>query len=421
MNSTYRKDVLPSGTRVITGSSPEATSSAIGFWVDVGSRCEPHAISGMSHFMEHVLFKGTKKRSAYDIAHSLESLGGSLDALTGRETTVFLARCLPEYLEVSVDVISDMLSDPRFAEADIETEKRVVIEEIKSFEDLPDEIVHDLLAKSVWNNSSIGRPILGDIESVSSFDGGTIRDFFKSYYVPKSTVVAATGRVDHDALVEHVGRVLRMPGTEVPENHESYMSDIPRVYHEERDSAQCYICLGTLAPSYLEDRRYATILLSAILGGGMSSRLFQVVREQQGLAYSVHSSCEFYRDTGLFTTFLAVDPGMKSRAVASVAGELRSIKQNGLREGELDSAKRQLRGSLILGLESLTARMSRIARLELYINDYYPIERSIENTLAVTEDDIMEEAEKLLDASRFSLVTVGPSPEVALSESDLDF
>jgi predicted Zn-dependent peptidase len=233
-------------------------------------------------------------------------------------------------------------------------------------------------------------------------------------------VVAATGKVDHDALVEHVGQLLKMPGKQAPENRETYASDIPRIYHEDRDSAQCYICLGTLAPSYLEDRRYATVLLSAILGGGMSSRLFQVVREQQGLAYSVHSSCEFYRDTGLFTVFLAVDPAMKAKATASVAGELRSIKENGLREGELDSAKRQLRGGFILGLESLTARMSRIARLELYINGYYPIETSIENTLAVTEKDIMEEAEKLLDASCFSLVTVGPSPE-ALSESDLDF
>jgi predicted Zn-dependent peptidase len=421
MKSTYRKDILPNGTRVITAADPQATSAAIGFWVDVGSRREPHSISGMSHFMEHVLFKGTARRSAFDIAHSLESLGGSLDALTGRETTVFLARCLPEYLEVSVDVISDMLSDPRFAEGDIETEKRVVIEEIKSFDDLPDEIVHDLLAKSVWNNDSIGRPILGDIESVLGFDRGTVSEFFKTYYAPDCTVVAATGRVDHEGLVDSVGRLLKMPGREMPDNREAYASDIPRVYHEERDSAQCYICLGTLAPSYLDDRRYATILLSAILGGGMSSRLFQVVREQQGLAYSVHSSCEFYRDTGLFTTFLAVDPAARTRALESVMGELRKIKRGGLREGELDSAKRQLRGSLILGLESLTARMSRIARLELYINDYYPIQTSIEKTLAVTGDDIMAEAEALLDASRFSLVTVGPSPGGALSEGDLDF
>lgn len=407
--------------RIVTRSDPAATSAAIGFWVDVGSRCEPHSISGMSHFMEHVLFKGTRKRSAYDIAYSMESLGGSLDALTGRETTVFLSRCLPEHIGVSVEVISDMLSDPRLAEKDIATEKKVVIEEIKSFEDLPDEIVYELLAKSVWNKDSIGRPILGDIESVSSFDGKTTRDFFESFYVPKSTVVAATGKVDHEALVEQVARELNMPGKQVPENHETYASEIPRIYHEERDSVQCYICLGTLAPSYLDDRRYATILLSAILGGGMSSRLFQVVREQQGLAYSIHSSCEFYRHTGLFTIFLAVDPGMKARAVGSLTGELKSIKRDGLRDGELDSAKQQLRGSLILGLESLTAGMSRIARLELYTGDYYTIEKSIESTLAVTEDAIMEEAEKLLDASRFSLVTVGPSPRVVLSESDLDF
>lgn len=421
MTSSYRKDILPNGIRVVTSTSPKATSAAIGFWIDVGSRCEPHAVSGMSHFIEHVLFKGTHKRTAYDIAYSMESLGGSLDALTGRETTVFLSRCLPEYLNVSVDVIADMLSDPKLAEGDIETEKRVVIEEIKSFEDLPDEIVHELLAKSVWNGKPIGRPILGDIKSVSGFDGSSVRGFFESYYVPRSAVVAATGNIEHEVLVEHISEALKMPGAEVPANHETYASEVPRVHHEERDSAQCYICLGTLAPSYLEDRRYATILLSTILGGGMSSRLFQVVREQQGLAYSVSASCEFYRDTGLFTTFLAVDPGTKERAVASVVGEFKRIKKHGLEKDELDSAKRQIRGGLILGLEGLTARMSRLARLELYTGDYYPVEKSIENTLAVTEEAIMEEAERLLDASRFSLITVGPSPGAAIGESVLDF
>jgi predicted Zn-dependent peptidase len=421
MTSTYRKDVLPQGTRVVTSTNPEATSAAIGFWVDVGSRCEPHSVSGMSHFIEHVLFKGTHRRSAFDIAYSMESLGGSLDALTGRETTVFLSRCLPEYLDVSVDIITDMLSDPKLADDDIATEKRVVIEEIKSFEDLPDEIVHELLAKSVWNNDTIGRPILGDVESVSSFSRKSVRSFFETYYAPRSTVVAATGKLDHDALVERVSTVLNMPGVEVPANHETYVSEIPRFHHEERDSVQCYICLGTLAPSYLEDRRYATMLLSTILGGGMSSRLFQVVREQQGLAYSVSTSCEFYRDTGLFTAFLAVDPETKVRAIESVVSEFKRLKTQGLEKGELDSAKRQIRGGLILGLESLTARMSRLARLELYTGDYHTIDVSIENTLAVTEEDIMEEAGKLLEASRFSLVTVGPSSEGPVGESVLDF
>jgi predicted Zn-dependent peptidase len=421
MKPVYRKTILPSGTRIVTSSVPGATSAAVGFWVDVGSRCEPHSVSGISHFIEHVLFKGTHKRSAYDIAYSLESLGGSLDALTGREATVFMARCLPEHVSVSVDVIADMLSDPKLEEKDIETEKRVVIEEIKSFEDLPDEMVHELLAKSVWNNDTIGRPILGDIDSVSGFTRDSICDFFESFYAHGNTVVAATGKVDHDALVEHVGSALRMPGKRPPERREPYNSDIPRVYHEERDSAQCYICLGTLAPSYLDKRRYATLLLSAILGGGMSSRLFQYVREQLGLAYAINSSCEFYRDTGLFTTFLAVDPAMKSRAVASVIDEFTRIKKEGLKHGELDSAKTQLKGSLILGLESLAARMSRIARLELYLGDFYPVEKSIENTMAVTEDDIMEEVATLLDGPRFSLVTVGPSPEETLSESILKF
>jgi len=389
--------------------------------VDVGARWEEHSVSGMSHFLEHVLFKGTHKRSGYDIAHSLESLGGSLDALTGRETTVFMARCLPEHIDVSVEVIADMLSNPKLSADDIETEKRVVIEEIKSFEDLPDEIVHELLAKSVWNNNPIGRPILGSTDSVANFRRESILSFHKSFYAAPNTVVAATGKVDHEELCDMLARELDMPTLKAPLDSQPYASEIPRIHHEERDSAQCYICLGTLAPSYLDDRRYAAILLSAILGGGMSSRLFQVVRDQLGLAYAINAGCEFYRDTGLFTIFLAVDPGMRTRAISSVARELKGLKTEGLREGELDSAKRQLKGSLILGLESVTARMSRIARLELYTGDYYPVEKSIESTLAVTEEDITEEVEKLLDPSRFSLVTVGPSSGPELSEEFLDF
>jgi predicted Zn-dependent peptidase len=421
MSPAYNKEVLPNGVRIVTSHDPAATSAAIGFWVEVGARYEQGSVAGMSHFIEHVLFKGTQKRSAYDIAQSMESLGGSLDAMTGRETTVFLARCLPEHLPVSVEVIADMLSDPRMAQGDIEMEKRVVLEEIKSFEDLPDEIVHELLAKSVWSNDSIGRSILGDIESVTRFEREDIVSFFRSFYVPGNAVVAAAGNVDHEALVAHVNKAMQIPRKAGGREREEYESGIARVHHEERDSAQCYICLGTLAPSYLDDRRYATVLLSAILGGGMSSRLFQVIREQQGLAYAVHSSCEFYKDTGLFTIFLAVDPSKTVRAISSVAGEIKRIKTEGLREGELDSAKRQLRGGLILGHESLTARMSRIARLELYLGDYYPLEKSIENTLAVTEEDIAEEAETLLHAPRFSLVTVGPSPDETVTADILAF
>jgi predicted Zn-dependent peptidase len=421
MNFTYRKDVLDSGIRVVSESSRSAGSIALGLWVGVGASCEPPHLSGVSHFIEHILFKGTKRRSAFQIAHALESVGGSIDAFVGRQTTAFVSRCLPEHIRRAVDVIGDMVCRPAMRSGAIELEKQVIIEEIRNFEDTPEEIVHELLGKSVWANRTMGNSILGSRESVSGLTRKSILPFFNRFYISPNTIVAASGRVNHRELVELVERLVGLSSEGVSGTTPAMNSSLPRIHHEERDVSQCYICMGIEAPPYADSRRYASVLLSLLIGGGMTSRLFQEVRDRQGLAYSVYCSCEFYRETGVFLIFLAVDPKKAKKAVGSVSRELKRLKKDGLRRGELASAKQQLKGSLVLGLESTSARMSRLARQEFYVNDYSPLEASIAAATAVRSRQVMAEAERIFDSSRFSLVVVGPKWTDFPSERDLVF
>jgi predicted Zn-dependent peptidase len=418
---TYKKHVLDSGVKVVSESSRDAGSIAVGFWIGVGASSEPPELGGASHFIEHILFKGTRKRSAFQIAHALESVGGSIDALTGREVTAFVSRCLPEHLRRAVEVISDMLCHPEMRKKAIEIEKKVIIEEIRNFEDTPEEIVHELLSKSVWKSNPLGNSILGTVESVRRLRRGTIRPFFQGTYVSPNVIVAATGKVNHNELVDYVGKVLKLPGRPASSSTAASPEKVPRIFKNKRKVAQCYVCLGVEAPSYVDRRRYASVLLSVIVGGGMTSRLFQQVREQQGLAYSVYSSCEFYRKTGMFYIFLAVDPKKARRAVRSVSEELKRLKTGGLRKGELRSAKQQLKGNLILGMESTSARMSRLARQEFYLGDYMTAEESLKMAMGVRSARVMDEADRILDSKRFSLTVVGPASTNFPSAGDIAF
>jgi predicted Zn-dependent peptidase len=421
MRFSYRKDVLESGTKVISESSRDAGSVSLGVWVGVGASCEPQNLAGVSHFIEHILFKGTHRRSAFEIANALESVGGSIDAFAGRETTAFVSRCLPDDLRRPVDVIGDMLCRPTMSRKAIEMEKQVIFEEIRNFEDTPEEIVHELLARSVWNSDPMGKPILGSMDSVSNLSRESMLSFFRSFYVAANTIVSASGRVDHDKLVGYVRRMMKIPGRPSGTMPEQHRSAIPRVHHDRRKVSQCYICMGTEGPPYSEARRYANILLSMLIGGGMTSRLFQNVREKEALAYSVYCSCEFYKRTGIFSIFLAVDPKKARRAVSRVCKELRCLKSDGLDKVELRSLKQQMKGSLVLGMESTAVRMNRLARQEIYLNDYLPVGRSLRTAMGIRRDDIMREARRLLEPSRFSLVTVGPTWTDFPSEEDIDF
>ena len=420
MRFAHHKDVLPNGVRVVTESSKDSGSISIGFWVGAGSSLEPARLAGVSHFIEHILFKGTRRRSAFDIAHALESVGGSVDAFAGKETTAVVARCLSQHTAKAVDVISDMLCCPAMRKRDIELEKRVIFEEIKNFEDTPEDVAHELLASSVWNSHPLGKSVLGTPQTVGGLTRTTVMPFFKSFYVAPNIVVAASGTVDHGRLVESVRRKLKVGATKPPAEIQTFRSRIGKVHSETRKVSQAYICLGTPGLRYDDGRRYANMLLSLIVGGGMTSRLFQSVREKEGLAYTVYSSCEFYRDAGIFYIFLAVDPKRVRKAIGRVVDELKRLKSRGLASGELKSAKQQLRGGLILGIESSAARMNRLARHEIYLGSYHPIETSLARISRVTEGDVMEQARMFLTAPAFSLVTVGPSWTEFPKKEDLD-
>jgi predicted Zn-dependent peptidase len=421
MRFSYRKDVLPSGVRVITESSRNTGSASLGFWLGVGSSLEPPELAGVSHFIEHILFKGTTRRSAFQIANVLESVGGSIDAFAGRESTAFVARCLSEHVTKAVDVISDMLCRPAMRPRDIALEKGVIFEEIRNFEDAPEDVAHELLASSVWSSSPLGKSVLGSAKTVGRFTRASVLPFFKAHYVSPNTIVAASGNVDHARLVDSVERMLKIPTTCAPSGSQVFSSGAPRIRNEKRKVSQCYICLGAEAPPYANPRRYAQMLFSLIVGGGMTSRLFQQVREKEGLAYTVYGATEFYRNTGIFFIFLAVDPKKARKAIGRVVKELKRLKTRGLGEGELRSVKQQLRGGLLLGLESTSARMNRLARHEQYLGGYHPIEESLKKIRRVTEDDIVCEAKSILKPSRFSLVTVGPAGTDFPTESDLEF
>jgi predicted Zn-dependent peptidase len=421
MTGTFRKDVLENGIRVVSESDGGARSLALGFWVGVGSSCEPRGLSGVSHFIEHILFKGTRTRSAFDIANAFESVGGTIDAFAGRESTAFICRCLPEQVARSVDVVGDMLCKPAMRQEAIDLEKRVIFEEIRNYEDSPEEVVHELIARSVWGENPLAKPILGTMDSVGRFSRERIMSYFRRHYVSGNMIVAASGRVDHDKLVRHVDRMLKVAERPLPRDIPPYEDSVPRVYKDKRKVSQCYICMGIEGPSYLEDRRFASILLSMVLGGGMTSRLFQEVREKRGLAYSVYCSADFYLKSGILVIFLAVDPKKARHTVARVAKEIRRLKRHGVTPEELKSAKQQLKGNLLLGLESTTARMTRLARQEFYVGEYAPVEKSLRQAMNVRGDAVLKEARRMMDASRFSLVTVGPASTDFPTESDLDF
>jgi predicted Zn-dependent peptidase len=400
---------MDNGLRVLTEAVPHVRSVSLGIWILVGSRDEAAPECGISHFLEHALFKGTHSRSAFDIANSLESLGGSLDAFTYRDMTCYYARCLDEHLDVALDVLADMLQNSLLDPEDVEKEKGVVLEEIQNVQDTPEDLIHDLFAKSVWAQHPVGEPILGTPDAVRSLTPGSLRDYLTRQYSPDRIIVAAAGCLDHDRLVDRISALF---GTAAAGGF-----DRPRVQplyngggqkHHRREIGQTHICLGATAYAYTHPRQYDLLVANTALGGGMSSRLFQHVRERLGLAYSVYSYLESLEDTGLFVTYLACDQNRASQSIEHVRSELARFRQEGIAPEELESCKAQLRGELVLGLESMDARMGRIARKEAYTGRYHSPEEILAAIDAVTRDGVREACWDLLNDDRMHLIQVGP-------------
>ena len=406
----FRKEALPSGLVVVGEPVDHVRSFAAGVWVKRGARDEEEHDAGISHFIEHMLFRGTKRRDAARIASSLESLGGHLDAFTERECTCYYTRAMDEHLETALDVLSDILCDSVFDPVQIDREKRVVIEEIKNLEDTPDELIHDSVASAVWNGHPMGASILGKIENVSEFTRDRLRAAFSDRYVASNVVVSATGHFDFDRLVKLVESSFDLPKCD----SNPRVNDVPGYLRhnliEQRPLSQQYLCLCRRGIGYEDPDRYDLRLLNTALGEGMSSRLFQRVREQAGLAYSVYSYVESYGGTGLICVFMGVGADKAASCLEMVRDELGALARQGISQEELDSAKAQLKGGLSLSLESMSARMNRVARSEIYYNREVPLDEIIGRIDGCTVESVTETARRVgLDCDDFSLVALGPA------------
>ena len=415
----FTRAVLPSGITIVGERMSSVHSVAIGTWVRVGSRHESAAEAGMTHFLEHIVFKGTHGRDALEIALAIESVGGHLDAFTGREATCFNARVLEENLELAVDVLADLTLRPRLDTADIDKEKAVIVEEIHNYEDTPDDRVHDLFSEVVWRGHPLGNRILGSVETVTAFSPEAISAYHTRHYTAPNVLISVAGRFDWEQLVAVIAQKFADAPAGTPLEAAGATPSGRSVAHHVRDLAQLYLCIGGAGVSHGNPDRYAVALLSTLLGGGMSSRRFQRVREQEGLAYSVFTYADSYRDAGIFCASMSVQPSHGRRAVQLTLEEFGRVAEAPISETELASNKAQLKGNLLLGLESTSNQMSRLARSEMYAGRDIPVEEMIAAVDRITADDVRRVAREILSRERLCLVALGPGGDRVFETTDL--
>ena len=410
----YNRQVLPNGMVVLTERMPAVKSASIGVWVKVGSRDESPEVAGVSHFIEHMLFKGTERRSAQEIAKAIDAVGGTLDAFTSRESTCFYAKVLGEHLPLAIDILADTFLNSRLARDDIDRERQVVLQEIKMVEDTPDDLVHDLFAEAIWGDHPVARPILGQKEIVLRLSQSDVRRHMDRFYRPDRTIIAAAGDVEHDRLVDLVLRTFDgFDGQSIHLDPPAPVS-MPAVRVEERDTAQLHLCLGMDGLSHAHEDRYAISLLNAMLGGSMSSRLFQEVREKRGLAYSIYSYQASYRDCGLLVVYAGTSPESSSQVVDLIRAECARLRDEPVDSIDLQQAKDQLKGNLLLGLEGTSSRMTRLAKMEIYFQRNHELDEIIAGIEEVSADQFQALAERILRDEAFAITSIGPLPQAAL-------
>jgi predicted Zn-dependent peptidase len=411
---SFRRTVLPNGLTVLSEHMPGVRSVAFGAWVRAASIHEPRELMGVSHLLEHMVFKGTPRRSARQIALELEALGGSLDAYTSREHTVYQARVLDEHLDVAADVIGDFVFSPLLRRSDLELERKVVLEEIGMVDDTPDDLVFELHGEALWGPHPYGYSILGTRDTVSSLRTADLEALHRRAYHPRQLVVVAAGSVDHDALLatlERTGWAQREASDEAPAAVPPPATQPPLRRHVEREGVQTHIVVGSATVPHEDPRRPAVVLLSALLGGGMSSRLFQRVREELGLAYAVYTFQSFHADVGTHGVYVGTSPDTARQALDAIREELAAVAAHGLPPDELAMGKSQLKGQVTLSLESVSSRMYRCASVELYGEPYRTLDEMLAQIDAVTPEQVAEVARDFFDPSRQTVVSLGPGDE----------
>jgi predicted Zn-dependent peptidase len=386
---------------------PHVRSVSIGVWLARGSRHEPQAQSGIAHFVEHMLFKGTGTRSAEDIAQTIDSIGGQMDAFTAKEYASYYIKVLDEHLPLAVDVLSDIVMHPAFSGDDIEREKKVVLEEIKMVEDTPDDLVHELFTENFWHNHPLGRPILGSKETVESLNAEGLRHYFSRAYSAPNLIIAAVGNITHEQVRDLVVRAFDGLPTESEPITDTPPRVVPRIIIRNKELEQSHVCLGTSGYCQDHEDRYSSYVLNTVLGGSMSSRLFQNVREKRGLAYAVFSGLSAYRDAGSMTIYAGCANDAVSELIDVVIAELRRIKDEPMPEAELQRAKDHLKGSLMLNLESTSSRMSHLARQEIYFDRQFGLDETLEGVSRVTLADVQRVARDLFADGSLAATVLG--------------
>jgi predicted Zn-dependent peptidase len=413
------KTVLSNGIRIVTKQVPQARSVAMGVWVNVGARDERGEEGGLSHFIEHMIFKGTKRRAALQIAKEFDAIGGQCNAFTSKENTCYYAKVMDTHVDTMVDLLSDIFLNSVFDSDEVERERQVILQEIRMLEDTPDEHIHVLLAEAVWGSHPLGCSILGIPETVTRFDSDRIKQYFSRAYQPERIVIAAAGNLEHVPFVESIAQVFEVVrrGNDFPERTKPTMDWVATAHPKKLE--QVHICLGTKGVHTTDPRRHTCALLNVVLGGNMSSRLFQEIRERRGLAYAIYSFILSYSDTGLIGVYVGVDKSNTQEALRLIVKEMKQLREKPVDDAELRNAKEHLKGGLYLAAESTSNQMTRLAHNEIYFRRHIPLQELVDEIEKVTAEDILGLAHDTFQHGAVSLALLGPVDEKASYENIL--
>jgi predicted Zn-dependent peptidase len=414
------REALPNGIRVVTERMPHVRSISVGIWIGTGSREEHLHETGLSHFVEHMVFKGTKNRTAEEIAKSVDSIGGGLDAFTSKELVSYNVKVLDEHLPKAFDVISDLVRNPLFEPKDIEKEKGVILEELKMEVDNPEYLIHEIFSSRFWKGHALGRSILGTKQTIRSFDRDMIDGYYKQFYTPANILVTAAGNLSHRKLTRLAEDYLGDLKPRRPRKPQSKpLPHAPLVFHNKNSLEQVHVYVGVPSIPMPHESRFACYILNAILGGGMSSRLFQNIREKQGLAYTVYSELAMYHDAGCMLVYAGTSLRSAEKVVKSIAHELHEVAASEVTPDELRRAKDHLKGSFVLSLESTSSRMNNLARQELYFKRFFSLDEMLERIERVTAAEVQGLAQQFFDPKQMAVAMLGRLEGFRLTREDL--